>query len=78
MTDLNMLIRKPSYCKINSNLFIYRVFPPHFELAQKHGLPMYLHSRSTQGDFARIVRENRHKFSTGVVHSFTGDAEELK
>jgi TatD DNase family protein len=39
---------------------------------------MYLHSRSTRGDFARIVRENRHKFPTGVVHSFTGDVEELK
>ncbi len=39
---------------------------------------MYLHSRSTGGDFARIVKENRHKFSTGVVHSFTGDIEELK
>jgi TatD DNase family protein len=39
---------------------------------------MYLHSRSTKGDFPRIVRENRHKFSTGVVHSFTGDLEELR
>ena len=38
---------------------------------------MYLHSRSTGGEFARIVKENRHKFSTGVVHSFTGDLEEL-
>ena len=25
----------------------------------------------------RIVKENREKFSTGVVHSFTGDEEEL-
>ena len=39
---------------------------------------MYLHSRSTKGDFSRIVKENRHKFSTGVVHSFTGDIEEMK
>ena len=39
---------------------------------------MYLHSRSTNGDFPRLVRENRHKFSTGVVHSFTGDDEELQ
>ena len=23
------------------------------------------------------MRENRHKFSSGVVHSFTGDEEEL-
>ena len=39
---------------------------------------MYLHSRSTDGDFPNIVKQNRHKFSTGVVHSFTGDEEELK
>ena len=39
---------------------------------------MYLHSRSTNGDFPRLVRESRHKFSTGVVHSFTGDDEELQ
>jgi TatD DNase family protein len=38
---------------------------------------MYFHSRATNGDFVRIVSENRHKFSTGVVHSFTGDIEEL-
>ena len=54
------------------------MFPPHFDLAEKHQLPMYLHSRSTNGDFARIVKENRHKFSTGVVHSYTGDKEELE
>lgn len=41
-------------------------------------LPMYLHSRSTEGDFVKIVRENRSKFSTGVVHSFTGSSEELQ
>ena len=44
----------------------------------EHKLPMYLHSRSTGGDFTKIVRENRDKFSTGVVHSFTGDEEELQ
>ena len=47
-------------------------FAPHFDLAQKHKLPMYLHSRATGEEFTNIVRVNRHKFSTGVVHSFTG------
>jgi len=47
-------------------------------LAQKYNLPIYLHSRATEGDFVRIVKENRHKFSTGVVHSFTGDLQEMK
>ena len=54
-----------------------RAFPPHFELAERTGLPMYLHSRNTNGDFPRLVLENRHRFSTGVVHSFTGDLAEL-
>lgn len=38
---------------------------------------MYLHSRNTGGDFTRIVKENRHKFSSACVHSFTGDETEL-
>lgn len=55
----------------------HKVFPFHFDLAQKYNLPMYLHSRATEGDFVKIVKENREKFPTGVVHSFTGDEEEL-
>lgn len=55
-----------------------KVFPFHFDLAEKYNLPMYLHSRATEGDFVKIVKENRAKFSTGVVHSFTGDDEELQ
>jgi TatD DNase family protein len=39
---------------------------------------MYLHSRNTGGDFIKIVKENRSRFSTGVVHSYTGCVEELK
>ena len=54
------------------------VFPKHFELAEKTGLPLYLHSRNTGGDFARIVRQYRDSFSKGVVHSFTGDLIELR
>lgn len=50
----------------------------HFDLAQKHNLPMYLHSRNCKEDFVRIVKENRHKFSSACVHSYTGDADELK
>ena len=38
---------------------------------------MYLHSRASNGDFPNLVREHRHKFSTGLVHSFTGDLDEL-
>jgi len=38
---------------------------------------MYLHSRSTGTDFVDIIRQNRHRFPTGVVHSFTGTIEEM-
>ena len=38
---------------------------------------MYLHSRATGNDFVDIVRQNRSRFTTGVVHSFTGTIEEM-
>ena len=53
-------------------------FAPHFDIAQKFSLPMYLHSRATGMEFADIVKANRHKFPTGVVHSFTGSKQELE
>jgi TatD DNase family protein len=52
-------------------------FPIHFDLAKTHNLPMYLHTRNTKGDFIKLVKENRHKFSSGVVHSFTDSLDEL-
>lgn len=53
-------------------------FVAQFDLAERTGLPMFLHDRNTGGDFASIVRENRARFSTGVVHSFTGTEEDLQ
>lgn len=58
--------------------FQLKHFPFHFDLAQQFNLPMYLHNRNTGDDFFQIVKENRHKFSKGVVHSFTGTKEEAK
>jgi TatD DNase family protein len=55
-----------------------KYFSPHFELAERTGLPMYLHSRNTEDDFYKITKENRHKFSNGVVHSFTESEEVLQ
>ena len=39
---------------------------------------MYLHSRNCTEDFLNYVSKNRDKFSSGVVHSYTGDKKELK
>ena len=55
-----------------------QAFPIHFEWAQKYKLPMYLHSRNCSEDFINFVSKNRDKFSSGVVHSYTGDEKELK
>ena len=55
-----------------------RVFPKHFALTEEFKLPMYLHSRACEEDFLRILKENRHRFPSGVVHSFSGTESELK
>ena len=34
--------------------------------------------RSSAPDFIEIIKRNRHRFSTGVVHSFTGSADEAR
>ena len=39
---------------------------------------MYFNSRGAGEDFERVIKRNRNKFKTGVVHSFTGTAEEMK
>jgi TatD DNase family protein len=52
-------------------------FLPHFDLAEKYRLPMYLHNRNTGDDFYNILKANRSRFEGGVVHSFTGTKEEL-
>ena len=39
---------------------------------------MILHSRGSSQDFYDIVKENRERFSEGVVHCFTGSEKEMK
>ncbi len=38
--------------------------------------PLFLHMRDAADDFIAIVGRNRHLFTDGVVHSFTGTLEE--
>ncbi len=42
-------------------------------------LPLFLHSRDTEGDFLRVMRENYNLYSkrSGVVHSYDGSIEEM-
>lgn len=55
-----------------------KYFEKQFDLAAKTQLPMFLHNRNTGDDFYNLVKANRHKFTHGVVHSFTGTLEEMK
>ncbi|GAA5929898.1 hypothetical protein JCM3775_004458 [Rhodotorula graminis] len=52
-----------------------RAFPPQLELASKHGLPLFLHSRACHPDFIATLRAHD-KPLRGVVHSFTGETAE--
>ncbi|KAL6067075.1 Deoxyribonuclease TATDN1 [Balamuthia mandrillaris] len=53
-------------------------FEQQFELAERSGLPLFLHMRAACDDFCDIVSKNRPRFKHGVVHSFTDSAEDLQ
>ncbi|KAI7908137.1 uncharacterized protein BX663DRAFT_528655 [Cokeromyces recurvatus] len=55
-----------------------KYFAMQFDLAEKTQLPMFLHNRNTGDDFYELVKTHRHRFSNGVVHSFTGSIEEMQ
>jgi len=53
-------------------------FEAQFALAEETGLPMFLHNRNCANDFVQTLQRHRHRFSQGVVHSFTGPPAEVK
>ncbi|MCO5551116.1 hypothetical protein L7F22_004613 [Adiantum nelumboides] len=53
-----------------------RYFEKQFSLSETLNLPMFLHMRAAATDFLSIVERNKHRFAAGVVHSFTGSAED--
>lgn len=55
-----------------------KYFELQFVLAEKLSLPLFLHMRSCAEDFIQVITKNRHRFTTGVVHSFTGTIEEAQ
>lgn len=55
-----------------------KYFEQQFILADESGLPLFLHMRDAAADFISIVSQNRHRFRHGVVHSFTGTADEAR
>ncbi|CCW63536.1 unnamed protein product [Phytomonas sp. EM1] len=55
-----------------------KYFVKQLELAERHGLPLFLHERNTGGDLYKIVYESRTPTTRGVVHSFTGTQKDLE
>ncbi|KAH7425178.1 hypothetical protein KP509_11G043400 [Ceratopteris richardii] len=53
-----------------------KYFEEQFFLSETLNLPMFLHMRAAANDFCSIVERNKHRFVSGVAHSFTGSAEE--
>ncbi|ETL93670.1 hypothetical protein, variant 3 [Phytophthora nicotianae] len=54
-----------------------KYFEKQFQLGELTKLPLFLHNRNTGGDFYDMISKNRSRFSNGVVHSFTGEKEEM-
>jgi TatD DNase family protein len=55
-----------------------KYFEKQFVLAETLQVPLFLHMRECASDFIDVVTRNRHRFTTGVVHSFTGTTAEAK
>ena len=55
-----------------------KYFDLQLDLAKSLQLPVIFHNRNTQGDFAAVVKRRRADFTTGIVHSFTGSADEMR
>ena len=55
-----------------------RAFEMQFSLAEHTKLPLFLHFREAAPEFQEIISRHRARFSTGVVHSFTGTLEEMR
>ena len=53
-------------------------FAEHLEMAAECGLPLFLHERDAFDEFIEMMRGVRDKVTGGVVHCFTGTAEQAK
>ncbi|OLL23010.1 Deoxyribonuclease Tat-D [Neolecta irregularis DAH-3] len=54
-----------------------KYFEMQLDAAERLDLPLFLHSRAAADDFEALLFARLHRLKGGVVHSFTGTAQEL-
>lgn len=55
-----------------------RCLEKHIELAERLGMPMFLHERDAADEFITVFRQHKEICQRSVVHCFTGDQNTLK
>lgn len=55
-----------------------QVFESQVEIACKVQLPLFMHQRDAHQRFTEILKAYQGQFSSGVIHCFTGDKQQLK
>ena len=70
--ELGLDYKRTEFCDIEVQK---RGFLEQLSIAEETKLPLFLHNRETGDDLLDIIRENRNRFSRGVVHSFDDTAE---
>jgi TatD DNase family protein len=53
-------------------------FARHIELAERHGLPIVIHSRESVDESLELLSRCMHRPAWGVFHCFTGTADEAR
>jgi len=70
--ELGLDYARTQFCEksVQKNGFLSQL-----RLAEETKLPLFLHNRDTGEDLLDLLKENRHRFTRGVVHSFDDTAE---